>query len=162
MPEDKGRDEISEPEDQVVEEEPIEDEELGEPEIEEGEGEPGGELETEEPATTPSQPVSIPVPVTPVLEKTSTALWGPPEPKKEPPKSGLEDLFEVPEEEDNDMYIDDLFELDEEDFDLEEDLSDLTQVTDEDIMGKAPPPRPAKFTRTSKRYIPPTTMGGLR
>lgn len=76
----------------------------------------------------------------------------------------LSDLFEVPQEDDNDMYTDDLFELDEED-DLEDDLSDLTSVSHEDIMGDAPRQKPRyRIVRPARRRIvrPPTTMGGMQ
>lgn len=111
-------------------------------------------------------PTRIPIPVSPTIEKATDAagnvLWG--EPKPEPPKNELDDMFAVPEPEDNDMYTDDLFEVEEEDVDLEDDLSDLTSVTDEDIMGAPPKPRPPvmRYRRTSKRYNPPTSMGGIR
>ena len=116
-------------------------------------------------APPPVMPVSIPVPVAPVLGKVGDTLWGRPEPAKPSPANDMADLFEVPQSEDNDMYIDDLFEVPDEeldmDDDLDDDLSDLTSVSAEDVMGRKPKPR-MKFARTGKPYIPPVSMGGTR
>lgn len=92
-----------------------------------------------------------------------------PEPKAEE-KGELDDLFEVPQPEDNDMVTDHLVELDEED-----DLSDLTSVSREDIMGEPYPGVPSveeevpiqrlrRVKRTGRRYYPtpPPSLGGLR
>ncbi len=101
----------------------------------------------------PTEPLaSIPVPEE-AIEPVE------PEPK---PKDELADLFEVPKPDDNDMVVDHLIDAPE-----EEDLSDLVEVSDEDIMGKLPPRKPKpveRFRRTSKRYIPPPPTGirGIR
>lgn len=89
-----------------------------------------------------------------------------PEPNA-PPNNDMSDLFEVPQENDNDMYIDDLFEVDDADImgDDDPDMSDLTRVTQEDIMG--PTPRKRRVIRNPRR---PTrspdpmsdSMGGMR
>ncbi len=78
-------------------------------------------------------------------------------------EDSLADLFEVPQEEDNDIRVDDLFELPD-----DEDISDLTSVSDEDVMRGEPVPgarskRKVRYVRrTSKGYNPPPTMGGIR
>ena len=75
------------------------------------------------------------------------------------PGHELDDLFEVPQPEDNDMYVDDLIAVDEED-----DVSDLLEVTMEDVMGQAPTPRveaSPRFKRTAVRYSP-TGITGVR
>ena len=71
----------------------------------------------------------------------------------------LADLFEVPEADDHDIYSDDLVETDE-----AEDLSDLTSVSREDVMGSRPKPkyRVIRRPRTSRRFVPPTTLGGMQ
>lgn len=74
-------------------------------------------------------------------------------------------MFEVPQEDDNDIRTDDLFEIDEEDLDPgdEGDLSDITRVTNDDLMGGPLIRRsPRKPKRIIRRYNPPPTMGGLR
>ncbi len=78
-------------------------------------------------------------------------------------KDELADLFEVPQPDDNDMTIDHLFLSEEED-----DMSDLTEVSTEDIMGEEEA-KPAikerrvarRFKRVPRRYTPPTSIGGL-
>jgi len=99
------------------------------------------------------------------------------EPEPEPEKDELASLFEVPQPEDNDMATDHLFEVGEDLTGFEDDdLSDLVDVSVEDIMGDnedypgAPPstelPQRApvrRFKRTPRRYPPPpTSLGGLR
>lgn len=134
------------------------------------------ESESTEPAglteATESAPVSAPravippsISVTPALGRTGDVLWG----REQKPRhhSDLDDLFEVPDPEvDNDVYIDDLFEIDEDDleYEPEDDLSDLTRVTNEDVMGVAPRPRPPqRFRRTGRPYYnPPSSLGGTR
>jgi len=80
-----------------------------------------------------------------------------PEPE---PKDELADMFEVPQPEDNDMVTDHLVELDEED-----DLSDLTAVSREDIMGTPPKPK-YKIVRRGRRFLrrepPPTSLTSPR
>jgi len=83
-----------------------------------------------------------------------------PIPVPEKPVDELADLFEVPEETDNDMETDDLVAPP-----GEETLDDLVSVSNEDIMGEAPKPKPKYrlIRRTNKRYIPPTNgLQGLR
>ena len=80
-------------------------------------------------------------------------------------KNRMGNLFEVPQPEDNDMYTDDLFELPGENMEYEDDLSDLTTVTKEDIMGRVPVRKPKlsqRLQRTNKPYYPPTSLGGMR
>jgi len=95
--------------------------------------------------------------------------------KADPAADDLQDLFEGPQPEDNDMAIDHLVNMSEEDMDdlvgvpEEEEMDDLFDVPAEDIMGELPPP---KVRRTSKPYtpytprpllgIPPIGMGGMR
>lgn len=50
----------------------------------------------------------------------------------------MDDLFEVPEEDDNDMYVDDLFEVDGEDLEFDTDISDIVSVSREDVIGRKP------------------------
>ena len=81
------------------------------------------------------------------------------EPEEE--KNDMSDLFEVPQETDNDMTVDHLFELDDED----EDMSDLVTVDEEDLMGPAPKPK-AKYriVPRGRRVIqrkPPTSFGSI-
>ena len=96
-----------------------------------------------------------------------------PLPKSEPeePKSDTDDLFEVPQPEDNDMRTDHLIAAPEEDdmSDLtdppeEEDLSDLftgEQPAEEPERAIRPPVR--RYVRTNRPYYPPpTSLKGLR
>lgn len=83
-----------------------------------------------------------------------------------PKDHGLGHLFDVPHDEDNDMFTDDLVELYEEDvFGGSSDMSDLTDVSKEDIMGKPVASRRRRklMKRTNRPYIapPPPTMGGM-
>lgn len=87
-------------------------------------------------------------------------------PTEEANGDDLSDLFRAPSENDPDMQTDDLLEVDLYDDVLDGDLEDLTEVTEEDIMGPEDPPPPPKpprrlMRRTSKRYEPPS-MGGMR
>ena len=110
---------------------------------------------------TPPQPITVPV--MPALEKTGNAIFGEAKPKRK--NNDLSDMFAVPQPEDNDMDTSDLFTVPEEDVDMDDNLDDLTRVTNEDVMGKPPRPRRVvqpKFRRTSREYIPPTSMGGMR
>ena len=92
------------------------------------------------------------------LERIGSAALEQPE----KPANDMSDLFEVPQPEDNDIFVDDLLELDdEEDMEDFDDLSDLTKVEMDDIMGKPPRPRLARFKRTDRPYQPPTSMGGV-
>ena len=96
-----------------------------------------------------------------------------PLPKSEPeePKSDTDDLFEVPQPEDNDMRTDHLVAAPEDD-----DLSDLTDPPEEEELsdlftGEQPAEEPEqerqtrqaprRFVRTNRRYPPPTSMQGV-
>ena len=71
----------------------------------------------------------------------------------------LADLFEVPEADDHDIYSDDLVEAP-----GLEDLSDLTRVTREDVIGSRPKAK-GKYRivrRPARRFVPPGGMQGLR
>lgn len=50
------------------------------------------------------------------------------------PKDSMSDLFDVPQMQDNDMTIDHLLAAPK----MTDDMSDLTKVTDEDVMGTNP------------------------
>lgn len=92
-----------------------------------------------------------------------------------PPGDDLSDLFEGPDmERDNDVYIKDLVTVEEEDVFGEggEDMSDILEVTEEDVMGEEdpigeevpvvarPPSRPARHV--PQRAAPPTGIAGLQ
>ena len=86
----------------------------------------------------------------------------------------LDDLFRGISPDAPDIATDDLVRIDEEDVfgPGGEDMSDITEVSDEDIIGDdieepISPPQPKhriirKFKRTSKQYPPLTGMTGLR
>ncbi len=142
------------------------DDELNDQDTDTGQDDPEDELAGEpEPEPVPQQPAPVSLPpvslpsADPVLERTGRTLRGSPEPGPGRGRNDMSDLFEVPNEDDNDMYVDDLVEVDD-----DEDLSDLTRVTAEDVMGRPPRvrPRPTQFQRTSRPYDPPTSMGGTR
>jgi hypothetical protein len=80
---------------------------------------------------------------------------------KSAPKNELQDLFEVPKPEDNDMYTDDLFDVPEEDLGEEDNLDDLTKVSREDVMGR-PPKRRVRYQRTNRPYNNQSTMGSIQ
>ena len=71
-----------------------------------------------------------------------------------------DDLFEVPDEHDNDMETDDLVEIDDEQDVFGGDLSDVFEVRNSDIIGKAPS-RKGK-NRITVRRITPATMRSMR
>ncbi len=75
----------------------------------------------------------------------------------------MSDLFEGPSPDDEDMDTDDLFEVDVEDDVMGGNMDDLFDVTNEDIMGYGPKPKPklARRTRPYRRYVPPTNMGRM-
>ena len=88
-----------------------------------------------------------------------------PQPEIEEPKSDIDDLFEVPQPEDNDIRTDHLVAAPEED-----DLSDLTDPPEEEELsdlftGEQPAEEPEqvqrppvrRFIRTNRRYPPPPT-----
>jgi len=88
------------------------------------------------------------------------------EPPPEEEEDELAHLFETPQPDDNDMRTDDLFELPDEE---ENDISDLVDVSYEDMMGgeerPISPRRRAirKIRRVSGKYIPPSSsMGSIR
>ncbi len=80
-----------------------------------------------------------------------------------------DDVLEAPEFEVDDG-ISDLFEVTDEDVGGEveldeEDIDDLFGVSEADVMGTRPVARPSprpRFRRTNKRLPPPTTLGGMR
>lgn len=91
-----------------------------------------------------------------------------PEPEvEEEEEDELADLFEVPQPKDNDMRTDHLFGVDD-----EGDMSDLVEVSEEDIMGEPSEPesveRPVvkskkyRIVRPIRREPPPTSLGGIR
>ena len=71
-----------------------------------------------------------------------------------------DDLFEVPDEHDNDMETDDLVEIPDEEDVFGGDLSDVFEVRNSDIIGKAPS-RKGK-NRITVRRITPATMRSMR
>lgn len=82
--------------------------------------------------------------------------------QKPKPADDMADLFEVPQDEDNDMYTDDLFEVDDADIMGGDNLTDLTAVQNEDIMGNRPKPKP-KYRRVYRpAFVPPPTVGGIQ
>lgn len=112
-----------------------------------------------EPEPVAEEPEPMPETPEPVFERPEVE----PEPEE---KDELADLFEVPQPEDNDMVTDHLTRIGEED-----DMSDLVEVTEEDIMGEAPeepePPKPRfrirpRGRRVIRREPPPTSLGGVR
>lgn len=112
-----------------------------------------------------------------VEEATTEEIAVEESPTREANGDDLDDLFRAPSREDPDMRVDDIVAVSEEDVFGEggEDMSDLLEVTDEDIMGEewgepTPPPQPPqpkrmvvrKVRRTGKQYPPPTSIGGLK
>jgi len=90
-----------------------------------------------------------------------------------PPDDDLSDLFEGPDmDKDNDVYIKDLVTVSEEDVfgDGGEDMSDILEVTDEDIMGEEDPlgeepsggQAKTKYRRTSLRRSVPAGLSGMQ
>lgn len=92
-----------------------------------------------------------------------------------PPDDDLSDLFEGPDmDQDNDVYIKDVVSVEEEDVFGEggSDMSDILEVSDDDIMGEEDPlgyssgsstrPAPAATGRPTYRRTPPTGITGLR
>jgi len=78
-------------------------------------------------------------------------------------KSDEEDIFGVGPRADG--SIDEMERSDAEDLTGEsDDLSDVLEVTEEDVMGKAPEPKhPKQFRRTVRPYVPPpSNLGGLQ
>jgi len=88
----------------------------------------------------------------------------PDSPTKEANGDDLADLFRTPKETDPDMRIDDIVAVDLEDDIMDGDLSDLVDVTEEDIMGPAPEPRrkDRKVVRRAQRTRPYPGLGMSR
>lgn len=89
-----------------------------------------------------------------------------PSPTREANGDDLADLFEVPDEDDPDMQTRDLLEIDVDEDIIDGDLSDITAVSREDIMGRPlnpkVKPKPRMIRRLPKRYVPPPSgMGGM-
>lgn len=88
-----------------------------------------------------------------------------PEPAKKGPQvnTDMDDLFEVPEEDDDDIYSEDLLELDNERDVMGGNMDDLFSVKEEDIMGRKPQPKTIKRIRRVRRPSgnQPTSMGGM-
>lgn len=128
----------------------------------------------------------VPPPVVPV---TAQPVARPTAPVENRNDDDLDELFEVPQPEDNDMAVDhllaigdensmddltavdeeesmeDLFSVEVETADPEEDLSDVIEVTDEDVMGSRPPAPVRTVVRQRppvRRPIVPTGIGGVR
>ena len=97
---------------------------------------------------TTTQPIRIPtIEAVPIEE----------EPEKPKPKNDMSDMFEVPQPEDNDMYVEDLVEAP-----GEEDMSDLMRVTNDDIMGTKRK-KSYKITHSGRKSIQqPPSMGGMQ
>ncbi len=91
-------------------------------------------------------------------------------PHKEANGDDLSDLFTVPKQSDPDMRVDDLIDIDIERDVIDGDLSDITKVTNEDVMGKdVYAKKPKKVVRKLRRnnvpyqYVSPTrSIGGIR
>lgn len=87
---------------------------------------------------------------------------------KSKPKNPNADLFEIPQPEDNDIYSDDLIDVEDEDvFGGNPDMSDLTNVSNEDLMGEPKSSNKEKVYRyhRPRRIVqpsPPTSFGGMR
>ena len=91
---------------------------------------------------------------------------------EEEEEDGLQDLFEVTNEDvmgsDNED-LSDLTDVSEEDVmgSPDGDISDLVDVSHEDVMGNGPKPKPKyriapRGSSTIRRFPPPPTMGGQR
>lgn len=147
------------------EEEPVAEEPVAEEE----------EVEEEAP-TAPARPIILPQLVaaggrTGAAARALMEQIGQRLPDAGPPGDDLSDLFEGPDmEKDNDVYIKDLVTVEEEDVFGEggEDMSDILEVTEEDVMGeedplgseevRGPVARRPTFRRTSR----PAGMRGLQ
>ena len=114
-------------------------------------------------------PIAYPPPVRPlsVARPIPEGPFEPQEFEEHVPRSrnDLSDLFEVPQPEDNDMTVDDLVSVDTTDvMGGPEDLSDLTDVSGEDVMGTPPRPGVARRVRKVPRFYrryPPAGLGGM-
>lgn len=84
-----------------------------------------------------------------------------PEQPEESDRDDMADLFEVPEPEDHDMQYDDLLDVEDEDvFGGDSNLSDLTSVSREDVMGKKPVRR--QVIRRPQLREEPSGMGEMQ
>ena len=104
-------------------------------------------------------------------EPVQSSKWdwigSPSRPEAKEHSDGLSDLFDAPDQEEIDEDMDDLtgvdFEKDILDANEEGNLEDLTNVSNEDIIGVAPRPQQRKVApkRITSRhgYAPPTSMG---
>lgn len=116
------------------------------------------EPEEEEEEQTDTRRFSLTPSVETGLEKAGSIVLGEPKPKLH--RNDLSELFAVPEEHDNDMETSDLFEVDDQSVYIDGDITDLVDVTRDDIVGKTP--RPARPPRVNRRYTPPTSVRGVR
>ena len=107
------------------------------------------------------QPIEIPVVPPPVRVQPETLAEQP------KPKRHIEDLSDLTSlsADDREFY----FGTDGIGSGVEEavdnDIDDLINVSDEDVMGKPPPPRrvnPSRLRRTAKHYNPPSSMRGIQ
>jgi hypothetical protein len=80
--------------------------------------------------------VNIKAPKEPRVPKIISAL--PSILPKERKTNELDDLFEVPQDEDNDINTDDLFKLDNQDFNLDKNIDDLVETPQEILEGPKP------------------------
>lgn len=127
--------------------------------------------EEDEEMESPPEPMSAPEPL-PEPAPSSGSKWSwigsPDRPEAQEYSDGLSDLFEVGNEDNGD----DLLSVDIEKDIIDGDLADLTEVSEEDIMGDEetgqipldykpdmPRGRPMpRYRRPTQRYIPPTSM----
>lgn len=121
-----------------------------------------------EPESEPVEPDESVAPVepyrSPISRVQGSIVEGLSQLRRTTSRKSTQDLFEVPHEEDNDIATEDLFALDTEDImGGDEDMSDLTSVSTDDIMGKPITSRKKRRMRTQPRYEPPPTgIGGIR
>lgn len=92
-------------------------------------------------------------------------------PTREANGDDLADLFKAPRKDDPDIRTDDLTSVTDEDVfgDGGADMSDILEVSEAEVMGddeEPPAPKPVnrvvRYKRTNRRYIPPSSMGGVR
>ena len=89
-----------------------------------------------------------------LLEQMLVRPVPPPVEAEKDDSESLDDLFEGPQPEDNDIEVDDLLELD--DSDLDSDLEDVLGVNRGDVINGESKPKPKpRFRRTGKVYTPP-------
>jgi hypothetical protein len=130
---------------------------------------------TETPEPVPEIPDPVPGVPDPEPSEPSGSKWGwigaPDHPDAQEHEDGISDLFEI----DSDDDTSDLISVDLEKDIVDGNLDDLTEVSEEDIMGdeetgqvpldyKPDPPRRRslpKYRRMSRWYVPPTSTRGL-